>query len=63
MEAIIMRQRQFSKSLSVALSQDQFEQIKLITDKKQISMAEWVRNVMAEKFDKIQLETINNEKN
>ena len=42
-----MRKRQFSRSLSVALPEEHFEQIKQITDEEQISMAEWVRNVMA----------------
>lgn len=58
-----MRKRQFSKSLSVALSNEQFELIKQITDEEQISMAEFVRNVMAEKLDKIQQEEMNNETN
>lgn len=43
-----MRTKQFSRSLSVALSDEHFELIKQITDDEQISMAEWVRNVVAE---------------
>ncbi len=35
-----MRTRQFSKSLSVALPSEHFDQIKLITDNLQISMAQ-----------------------
>ncbi|MGV7225264.1 MAG: hypothetical protein ACQ9MH_27585 [Nitrospinales bacterium] len=42
-----MRVRQFSNSLSVALSQDHWEQIKKITDDRQISMAQWVRDAVA----------------
>jgi len=41
-----MRVRQFSNSLSVALSEDNFDQIKQITDAEKISMAEWVRNAV-----------------
>ena len=41
-----MRVRQFSNSLSVALSEDHFDQIKQITDAEKISMAEWVRNAV-----------------
>ena len=36
-----MRIKQFSKSLSVALPSEDFEQIKRITDDEQISIAEW----------------------
>ena len=46
-EDIIMRTRQFSKSLSVALPSEHLERIKQITDKQQISMAEWVRDAVA----------------
>ena len=48
-----MRTRQFSKSLSVALPQDHFDLIKLITDEEQISMAEWVRNAVASALNNI----------
>jgi hypothetical protein len=41
-----MRKRQFTKSLSVALSEEHFELIKEITDELQVSMAEWVRTVV-----------------
>jgi len=46
MEERIMRTRQFSKSLSVALPQEHFDLIKRITDEEQISMAEWVRDAV-----------------
>jgi len=51
-----MRVRQFSNSLSVALSQDHFDQIKKITDEKQISMSQWVREAVAAALEKIQQE-------
>jgi len=42
-----MRVRQFPNSLSVALSPDHWEQIKRITDDRQISMSQWVRDAVA----------------
>ena len=42
-----MRRKQFSKSLTVALPLEHFEQIKQITDNEQISLAEWVRDAVA----------------
>ena len=42
-----MRVRQFSNSLSVALSQEHWDQIRKITDEQQISMAQWVRDAVA----------------
>jgi len=42
-----MRKSQFSKALTIALSPDHFEQIKMVTDTEQISMAEWVRDAVA----------------
>jgi len=47
-----MKKKQFSKSLSVALSEEHFEMIKQITDEEQISMAEWVRNAVELKLEK-----------
>jgi len=41
-----MKERQFSKALTVALQMEVFEQIKRITDEKRISMAEWVRDAV-----------------
>jgi hypothetical protein len=49
-----MRVRQFSNSLSVALPQDHWEQIKKITDEKQISMSQWVRDAVAAALKKNQ---------
>jgi len=45
-EDYIMKERQFSKALTVALQMEVFEQIKRITDEKRISMAEWVRDAV-----------------
>ena len=51
-----MRKSQFSKALTIALSQDHFEQIKQITDTEQISMAEWVRDAVAAALNNIKRE-------
>ena len=51
-----MRVRQFSNSLSVALSSEQLEQIKQITDEKRISMAKLVRDAIDAALDKFQRE-------
>ena len=42
-----MKNARFTKAFTVALHPDVFEKIKLITDKQQISMAEWVRDAVA----------------
>jgi len=42
-----MRKKQFSKSLSIALPMKHFELIKEITDKQEISLAQWVREAVA----------------
>ena len=42
-----MKNARFTKAFTVALHPDVFEKIKLITDKQQISMAEWVREAVA----------------
>ena len=41
-----MREAQFVKSLSVALSVDVYQKIKEITDDEKISMAQWVRRTV-----------------
>ena len=41
-----MKKAQFTKPLTIALSQSIFEEIKQITDDRQISMAEWVREAV-----------------
>ena len=42
-----MREAQFGKSLSVALSVDVYQKIKQITDDEKISMAQWVRRAIS----------------
>ena len=41
-----MKEAQFVKSLSVALSVDVYQKIKEITDDEKISMAQWVRRAI-----------------
>ena len=38
-----MKQAIFTKSLTISMPPEQYEQIKQITDQSRISMAEWVR--------------------
>ena len=42
----IMKQAVYTKSLTIALSPEQYAQIKDITDEKRISMGEWVRDAV-----------------
>lgn len=42
-----MRKSQFSKALTIALPPEHFDQIKMITDARQISIAQWVRDAVA----------------
>ena len=42
-----MRKSQFTKALTIALPPEHYEQIKQITDDRQVSMAEWVREAVA----------------
>jgi hypothetical protein len=41
-----MKIAQFTKSLTVSMQPETFEQIKEITDSKRISMGEWVRDAV-----------------
>ena len=41
-----MKKAQFTKPLTIALSPSTFEEIKRITDDRQISLAEWVRDAV-----------------
>jgi hypothetical protein len=45
-EEIFMKTAQFTKSLTVSMRPEVFDQIKQITDKKQISIGEWIRNAI-----------------
>ena len=41
-----MKQAIFTKSLTISMSPEQYEQIKEITDQYRISMGEWVREAI-----------------
>ena len=41
-----MRTSHFTKALTIALPPEHYEQIKQITDERQVSMAEWVRDAV-----------------
>jgi predicted HicB family RNase H-like nuclease len=45
-EEVKMKVAKFSKALTVTLQPEVFELIKQITDEKQISLAEWVRDAI-----------------
>ena len=47
MEGKVMKQAQFTKSLTISMPPEHYEQIKQITDERHISMAEWVRDAVA----------------
>ncbi|MGV7223232.1 MAG: hypothetical protein ACQ9MH_17095 [Nitrospinales bacterium] len=42
-----MKQAKYTKSLTVSIPPEHYDQIKKITDEQQISLAEWVRDVVA----------------
>ena len=42
-----MRKARFKKQLTIAISQEDFEQVKQITDSHEISLAEWFRDAVA----------------
>ena len=42
-----MRKARFQKQLTIAIPPEDFEQIQKITDNRQISIAEWVRDAVA----------------
>ena len=41
-----MKTAQFTKSLTVSMQPEVFDQIKQITDEKQISIGEWIREAI-----------------
>jgi hypothetical protein len=51
-----MKNARFTKAFSFSLSYDVFDQIKQITDEKQISIAEWVRDAVAMALNNIKRE-------
>jgi hypothetical protein len=55
-----MKQAVYTKSLTIALSPEQYVQIKDITDEKHISMGEWVRDAVEASLKKYLKEEISN---
>ena len=51
-----MKTQQFQKALTFALPMEHFELIKQITDDRQISLAEWVRDAVAMVLNNIKRE-------
>jgi len=49
-----MKQAVFTKSLTISMPPEHYEQIKQITDDQQISMGEWVRNAVDAAFERYQ---------
>ena len=48
-----MKQAVFTKSLTISMPPEQYEQIKEITDQCRISMGEWVRDAVSVALDRI----------
>lgn len=55
-----MKQAQYTKSLTIALPPEHYEQIKGITGEKCISMGEWVRDAVEASLKKYLKEEISN---
>jgi hypothetical protein len=49
-----MKKRVFTKMLSVAIAQSVFNQVKSITDEREIGISEWVRAVIDEELKKVE---------
>ena len=49
-----MKTAQYTKSLTVSLQQEVYDRIKQITDEKQISIGEWVRDAIENALSTIQ---------
>ena len=49
-----MKVAQFTKSLTISMPPENYEQIKQITDEQCISIAEWVRDAVAAALKKLQ---------
>jgi predicted transcriptional regulator len=52
-----MKQAQYTKSLTISMPPEHYEQIKQITDEQQISMAEWVRDAVNASLERYQSQT------
>ena len=57
-----MREAQFTKLLTIALSEASYQKIKEITDRDHISMAQWFRDATKLKLEQDELEENSNEK-
>jgi predicted HicB family RNase H-like nuclease len=51
-----MKQAQYTKSLTISMPPEHYEQIKEITDQCRISMGQWVRNAVATALNNIKRE-------
>ena len=51
-----MKTAQYTKSLTVALRQETYEKIKVITDKQGISIADWIREASEKSLIKSEVE-------
>jgi len=49
-----MKQAQYTKSLTISMPPEHYEQIKRITDAEQISTEEWVREAVVAALEKYQ---------
>jgi len=49
-----MKQAQYTKSLTISMPPEHYEQIKRITDVEQISMGEWVREAVYAALERYQ---------
>ena len=56
-----MKQKLFTRPISVVLSIDMFDQIKAITDKRSIALSDYIREALQEKLNTTNLKTNNEE--
>ena len=57
-----MKQKLFTRPISVMLSVDMFDQIKAITDQRSIALSDYIREALQEKLNAANLK-INNKEN
>lgn len=56
-----MKQKLFTRPISVVLSIDMFDQIKAITDQRNIALSDYIREALQEKLNTANLKTNNEE--
>ncbi len=56
-----MKQKLFTRPVSVVLSNEMFDQIKAITDQRNISISDYIREALHEKLNTANLKTNNKE--